>query len=201
MSDASIIDALFGPVVKNSDVYYTPTETVEALLLADGPPPHSSVLDPAAGNGAILRVCREHGFSVEAVEIREKERGALLAVCNDPAAVVIDNWLNLAITYEPISDAIITNPPFSIGPAFAVACLKTGCPYVALLLRCNVIGSNSWRPIWNWSPPNRIRPVKRPSFDAPMKKDRSAGDGRVDAAEYAWFIWDAYEEPINLKPI
>ncbi len=70
MSDASIIDALFGPVVKNSDVYYTPTETVEALLLADGPPPHSSVLDPAAGNGAILRVCREHGFSVEAVEIR-----------------------------------------------------------------------------------------------------------------------------------
>ncbi len=64
--------------------------------------------------------------------------------------------------------------------------------YVAALLRCNVLGSNSWRRLWEEQPPTRLRPVRRPSF---------SGDGATDASEYLWMLWVASEPPINLRPI
>jgi hypothetical protein len=93
--------------------------------------------------------------------------------------------------------AIITNPPFSLAREFAEACRSVKPEYLALLLRCNVLGSRPWRAFWREHPPTRIRPVVRPAFPKPGESEAEG----TDASEYAWFIWVAGERPINIKPI
>ena len=90
-------------------------------------------------------------------------------------------------------EAIITNPPFSIACEFASACIGTGCPYIALLLRLNVLGSNPWAKFWIENSPTAIRTLrKRPSF---------SGDGSTDACNYAWFIWEHAKPTVDVRPI
>jgi hypothetical protein len=175
------------PGAGDRDVRYTPRGPIDALLASDPPPRGGYVLDPAAGDGAILRVLVEAGYQVAAHEIREEERAGLLAITSH---VTIGDWLSPRRAYEKPA-AIVANPPFSIAREFAASALEC-CEWVAFLLRLNTLGSRPWRQFWSEHPPTALRPIVRPSF---------TGDGRTDASEYLWVIWDDSDHPINMRPI
>jgi len=100
--------------VKPSDIAYTPGWVVARMLDDDAAPDHRwTVLDPCAGDGAIVRVLLQRGYQAHAVEIREECLADLERLC--PTA--IGDWLALAHLTQP--EAIVTNPPFSLGPQFA----------------------------------------------------------------------------------
>lgn len=200
--DNRTIATLFGPVVKATDCYGTPAAPVEALLATEAPPAGCTVLDPCAGNGAILRVLAAHGYQVEALEIRPECQEQLHAIT---PRVTIESWLTYGWRYSPRPDAIVTNPPFSIAPAIVGVSLGLDVPFVAMLLRANTLGSNSWRRLWAEKPPTRLRPVRRPSFDdsavVAIRRCEANKEGGTDASEYLWILWVAGERPIDIKPI
>ena len=176
---------------READFWPTPRHAIESLLDSDPPPTQHPVLEPCAGDGAIVKVLLERSYEVFALEIREEEIAGLNKLCT---AINSD-----FLTWEPGSadglHSVITNPPFSLARQFARQALEITIPgdrYVALLLRCNVLGSGPWAHFWNEHPPSKLRPLKRrPSF---------SGDGKTDGAEYLWVIWDQ-GPPIDLRVI
>ena len=178
---------------KDSDVKYTPAPAVWALLNDDAAPPRARpVVEPCAGDGAIVRVLQEAGYYVQlANEIRREELAGLRKLC--PAQC--GDWIHVCEHEHPrlIDSSVLTNPPFSIARDIAVATLAHYPFYLGLLLRCNTIGSGPWARFWNSFPPTALRPLEdRPSY---------TGDGKTDASEYMWAIWQRGEQPINVKVI
>lgn len=160
------------------DFYPTPPAAIASLLDAC-PPATWDVLEPAAGDGAIVCPLLECGHTVHAVELRQECYGTLSALTPH---VVIGDWLELSRFADawPRPLSVMTNPPFSIAREFAEACLSIGAEYVALLLRVNVEASNPWRSFWKAHPwTDRVVLWKRPSF---------TGHG-TDMTNYAWFVW------------
>ena len=163
---------------READYYPTPRHAIDALLDAY-PPPTWDVLEPAAGEGAIVQALLEREYRVHAVELRQECYSALASLTE---RVVIGDWLELSrypdVWPRPLS--IVTNPPFSIAREFATACLSVGVVYVALLLRVNVEAANPWRSFWEAHPWTQRVPLwRRPSF---------TGRG-TDACNYIWAIW------------
>jgi hypothetical protein len=178
---------------READFWPTPAHAIESLLDSDPPPKGRLVLEPAAGDGAIVRVLLERGYRVTAIEIRACEIPQLQALC--PA--ICGDFLGPR-PHELFADGrpVLTNPPFSLWRQFAARSLELQPNpthrYIALLLRCNTLGSGPAAEFWNNNPPSAIRPLKRrPSF---------SGDGKTDGAEYAWIIWD-HRPPVDLKVI
>lgn len=170
---------------RDADFYPTPRHAIEVLLEEAPPLEGVPVLEPAAGDGAIVKRLIARGHAVVAVELRPEAREDLAPLCaHPPHRLVIADWLkgDEARWTHRWPMAIVTNPPFSIAREFAEACLATEASYVALLLRINVEASRPWRSLWQAHPWTRRVPLwKRPSF---------TGDGRTDGANYCWFIWD-----------
>jgi hypothetical protein len=110
------------------DAYFTPVEAVHALLDIEPLIP-KRVLEPAAGNGSIVRPLRAAGFDVVAQDI-----------CNYglPGCTIAD----YLTTPTPLGafEAVITNPPFKLAEQFARKAIRE-VPYTALLLR-----PTSWSP-------------------------------------------------------
>ena len=160
------------------DIRYTPAWCTEALLDVCPPPTGQPVLDPAAGDGAILRVLRMRGYDVQWCEIREEEAEGLMAI----GWGCVGDWLS--VRHRPGPWSIVTNPPYSIGPAFMTACHATQPDYCAALLRLNHLGSASWLSLWRKHPPSGLLVLgsRRPSFSA---------DGKTDASEYVWVVWQS----------
>ena len=176
-----------------ADFWPTPRASTEALLASYPPPRGMPVLDPCAGDGAILRVLADHGYATRAVELREEEFSRLLDVAED---TVIADWLAVAWQYCG-TQAIATNPPFSLAVEIISACLGTRAEYIAALLPADIIARDkrrqSWRRIFEERGPTAIRGLRnRPSF---------SGDGKTAFSEYAWFIWDRNCNPLDIRII
>jgi len=109
-----------------SDYYSTPRDAIYALLenydIAD---PGDRILEPSAGNGAIIEAIRAFGYTnhIHAIEIREEERESLLR-CG--ASVAIQNYID-ADPKEKF-DVIIGNPPFSLAQEFIDKSLELLAP-------------------------------------------------------------------------
>lgn len=207
-----------------ADFYPTPawctrafvTWAVENGLLGNG-----RVLDPFAGDGAILRVLQEptpYPWSptrpLAGIEIRpeaEKHLVGLGGVIGDALAVSLDPWR---------SWPVITNPPYSIAQECVTRWAPT-VPWSAWLLRLNFLGTQE-RADWirGYMPAHVLVLPARPKFVAVCKglsktKKRvkvkgcgstypigtkglcpACGIGRVadgqDSCEYAWFVWPGY---------
>lgn len=168
------------PGTEDRDVRYTPARCVEALLDVCPPPRGMPVLDCCAGNGAILRVLKGYGYRVQWVEVREAEREALSAIGEG----VVWDWIHMSEHWTKGSCSIVTNPPYSIGPAILSAALETNPPYCAALLRLNHLGSASWFRFWQEHQPDGLIILGsfRPSFTE---------DGKTDASEYCWVVWQS----------
>lgn len=142
-----------------SDFYPTPPEATMALLQFLNLPPGTRVWEPACGQGHIVRVLEQMGYSVIGTDIQTGV-DFLTAPC-------------------AACDWIITNPPFVLAEAFIRRCGEHGLPF-ALLLK-----SQYWHAVCRYElfqslPPGWILPLTwRPDF---------TGKGQA-LMDMMWVVW------------
>lgn len=181
------------------DKRYTPRWVTELLWERCPPPRDAIIVDPACGCGAILAVASSRGHMTYGVDIDPdaclvaRAHGRIQCAdwrrCADDyrarnLEAVAAGRLRGAVDQRPQMPmvAIVTNPPYSQGAQWFARALAF--PWVAALLRLNHLGSATWAPFWRTHPPQHLVVLggRRPSFTA---------DGRTDASEYMWAIWDS----------
>ena len=163
---------------READFYPTPAFCTNALLaeVRFG----RLILDPAAGDGAILDVVSGWAmpdgspFVTLGLEL-DKERAKTAAQKHRVyhADALTDSW--------PACDAIITNPPYSLASEFvARAMTQASSVPKAFLLPLGFLGSEG-RAVMHRSYPSDLYVIpRRPSFTS---------DGKTDAEVYGWFVW------------
>ena len=117
------------------DFYPTPVGVVAQILAAGGLRPGMDVLEPSAGDGAIVRGIIAAGITPDCVEI-DPDRSEGLRDLLPPGAVV--NMDFLLMHPEPEYDRVLMNPPFGKGAGVqhvfhALRFLKPGGRLVAVL--------------------------------------------------------------------
>lgn len=164
------------------DAYFTPSWCVDAIL------PHlptaGSVLEPCAGEGAIVLALRANGVDcIDAIEIdagraaRVRALGGVDLICDDALAPeTVDLW-------QAPHGLVITNPPFSLAMEFVERAITFQAPHrgtSAFLLRLSWLASSKRAAFHRENPSDVYVLSKRPSF---------TGDGKSDSADYMWAIW------------
>jgi hypothetical protein len=143
------------------DLYETPEWLIRAML------PHleaqlkGQILEPAEGNGAIVRTLEEPF----------------------PAARIVQGDIQTGQNFlSGQFDLIITNSPYSLALEFIQRALQLRAKggAVAMLFQLNFLGSQQGASFWRSHTPSGLT-SRRPDF---------TGDGG-DSIEYAWFTWDA----------
>lgn len=161
------------------DFYETPEWVTGSLLSAEALP--TPIFDPCCGTGAMLRVLsrgREaSGADIHPESVNEARSNTLDVSVADFLA---DDF------QKKRRGSVVMNPPYRQAAGFVRAALRgwESGSKVAALLRLNFLGSSRKR-IDLVGPGSYLRAVhvlsRRPSF---------TGDGRTDACEYAWFVWE-----------
>lgn len=157
------------------DAYYTPLWCV-LRLLEHVELPAGRWLEPAAGNGAILRAVNRLDVLWSAVEIDRDEAQRLKSVSPTPDVTAGDY-----LTWTPPHrfEVVITNPPFSLADAFLEKALAEA-DFVVLLLRLCFLGATTRAPQLRKKMPDVYVLPNRPSF---------LGSGVRDNQEYTWCVW------------
>ncbi len=173
------------------DFYETPPWVTRLILEVAAPPPllgPISILEPAAGTGAIIDELIAYGYPSEnivGVEIDPSRADAAGAMCA--------NFLELEP--NPVYELVITNPPYSLALDFAKHAIEFVRPggLLVLLMRLNWLASIK-RAAWlRENTPDVWVIPKRPSF---------TGKG-TDATDYAWFTWapGVYSATVEILPV
>ena len=160
------------------DFYETPEWVTHGLVQSERLFHH--LYEPACGTGSILRVLSKYAKS-SGSDIHEGS----VAICKESGldAEVLDF---LSETTPPFFGDIVMNPPYKHAAEFVRRALEMteSKMKVCALLRLNFLGSSRKR-LDLVGPHSCLKAVhvlsKRPSF---------TGDGRTDACEYAWFVWE-----------
>lgn len=153
------------------DFYSTPPDCLRDLLSAwdPDPAPHS-ILEPAAGAGALLAPLRERwpAATIDAYDIQPRH----------DAVRQRDVWSgDLSRTW----DLVITNPPYSKAREFVEAHWLLAERYLVLLLKLAFFESIERRGWWRQRMPAHVYVLShRPSFRNGASEPRTA---------YAWFVW------------
>jgi len=156
----------------HDDVYATPAWCVRRLLEAC-PLPNGRWLEPACGDGAIVRAVKFHrspdvwGMSdIRRVDVPGAQQADFLS----PGA-----WGRVT----PF-DVIITNPPYSLAEPFVRRALELAPHgHVVMLLRLAWLASARRAPLMRANAPDVYVLPNRPSFTG----------GRTDSTDYGWFVW------------
>jgi len=159
------------------DAYFSPPEAVHSLLGIESKHLPRHILEPAAGDGAIVKPLRAAGYTVTASDITDYG----LEDCTSGVDY---------LTAEPVAGVkgVVTNPPYKLALPFARKALQE-VPYLAFLLRTNFLESTSRLPFFRARPPARIWISAR---RLPMMHRRGwTGPRAVSNTCFAWFIWDA----------
>lgn len=182
--DGSVVDAQVEAKpatapVEGPDFYATPAWVTEAIL------PHlplgaARILEPSAGEGAIVRALLAAGVPGDrllAVEI-DARRARLV-----PCQVVEADFLTAQpwdASHRP--GLVIGNPPFSLAQEFVEHALEVVAPggTVAMLLRLAFLESAKRLDLHRSKPADLYVLPSRPSFTS---------NGKTDSAAYAWFVW------------
>jgi hypothetical protein len=158
---------------EGNDFYPTPPEPTRALLAAELArlTSFSTIWEPAAGDGAMVREMTALGFDVVASDL--VDRGC------DAEVKSFYDYLS-----APAS-AIVTNPPFAecnVDPGWVRHALeRLGVEYMALLLPINWLGAAGRAALWAQFPPARIYLMRwRIDF---------TGQGAPPMLN-AWYVWD-----------
>jgi hypothetical protein len=138
-----------------------------------GPERTSTVWEPACNRGYLAKGLRPYFAHVFESDIHDYGRNH-----------TIRDFLFGGI--YPISDWIVTNPPFRLGEQFALTALDRATRGVALLVRTQFLeGVGRYKNLFNVKPPFMVAQfVER----LPMVK------GRIDplastATSYCWIVW------------
>lgn len=168
------------------DVYITPSWAVLRLLEAGAVKPEDFLngpwLEPAAGNGALIRavnawVTDNYILDIEwhAIECRATAKRELEAT---GAHVVIDDYLDTCPTYS--CEVVFSNPPYQDAERF-IRKARADNPLAKMffLLRFGFLASNTRAALWSeLGQPDVYGLPNRPSF---------TGSG-TDSADYCWVV-------------
>jgi hypothetical protein len=171
---------------REHDFYSTPEWCTRALFEHLPMLQERLVLDPCAGDGAILKVAQGYRLETHGIELRDVPmpegattwwagRDALLSQQSEVYGYRFSN--------------IVTNPPYSLAQEFIEA-WRDRVHFSAWLLRLNFLGSQKRAAWFRQRPPARVLILpRRPSFTG----------GATDSCEYAWMVWDAPEYTDSTK--
>lgn len=173
-------DLISGDIVKadsllreRDDFYPTPPEPTRALLSVEGDRlrAFSTVWEPAAGDGAMMREMQAIGLQVVASDLVDRGCGS-----------IIKSFYEFS---RPLASAILTNPPFAEcnrDPGWIRHALETlNVDFLALLLPLNWTGASGRSALWAKHPPARVY-IMRWRIDF-------TGQGAPPMLN-AWFVWD-----------
>lgn len=176
---------------REHDFYATPEWCTRALfehlpMLQERP-----VLDPCAGDGAILKVAQTYGVATHGIELRDvpMPEGATTWWAGRDALEVAPSTPRAQYWAGPLN--LVTNPPYSLAQEFIEA-WRERVRFSAWLLRLNFLGSQKRAAWFRQRPPARVLILpRRPSFTG----------GATDSCEYAWMVWDSthYGQPTSLE--
>lgn len=162
-----------------ADYYPTPAWCVHRLAEALDLPA-GRWLEPAAGDGAIIRAINRQDVEWTAAELRPEEKPGLLKLVSEER-LVLGDFLQ-ASKHDPRLgqrfDVAITNPPYRHAEAFVRACLQSA-DVVVCLLRLGFISSQERQPFLRQHAPDIYVLPNRPCFV----------HGASDHSEYAWMVW------------
>ncbi len=182
--------------VNPKDCVYTPRWATEALVRWIGElgclHQFRSLLDPFAGDGAILRAFPAESFDCyrEAWEIRPEEHYKLREVAHPFQG----DWMVMG---DSFNGAIVTNPPYTNGMAESAihVCLKRA-PVVVALLPLSFL-TTQVRSRWlRLTPLVRVGLLtSRPQFLlSSYAREKRLEEGNTkwgtNMSEYAWYWWD-----------
>lgn len=169
-----------GAVRQADDYYSTPSWCTRAILPHLAQP--RTVLDPAAGTGALLVTAREYFATADLFAIEQNT--ARFKECHDRIGRCV---LGDAFSCDwPEVDLILANPPYSLALEF----VETACGYLkdwghgqaAFLLRLAFLESTKRNKYLRHRMPDDIYVLpKRPAFV----------NNKTDSCAYAWFVWGA----------
>jgi hypothetical protein len=161
---------------EENDFYPTPPEPTRAFLHAeiDRLREFDSIWEPAAGDGAMVRLMQEHGHRTVHSDLVDRGCDAEIRSFYDFSA--------------PLAPAIVTNPPFNEcgwgnGKArwLKHALDVLDVEYMALLLNWTWPGAGGLAPFWSIHPPARAYLMR-------WKIDFT-GQGSPPMLN-GWFVWD-----------
>lgn len=164
------------------DRYYTPAWVTEELFKHCGFP--EWILEPAAGDGAMVKVLERHGCQVLSSDIDPQDEGITKADFFDWGATTCAG--------------IITNPPYSHAQEFIEHALKLMEPndgLVAMLLRNEFDSAKKRRHLFAEHPAfyKKLVLTKRPRW--------FADGGSSPRHNFAWYIWEWRNVKAKLPPV
>lgn len=148
-----------------ADDYPTPAHVTRAILPHLATP--RTVLEPAAGDGGMMRVVETHWprVTVHGLEIDSARAKIARVGCYDALDPQL-SWRRIAlggVVGKPY-DLIITNPPFSLAIEFVKKALASGALECAFLLRLAFLESKSRAAFHRECPSDIYVLPERPSF-------------------------------------
>jgi hypothetical protein len=162
-----------------ADFYATPVWSIRRLVERRDLP-GGAWLEPAAGDGAIIRAIDRSDIEWTAWELRERERANLVPLV--PASRLhIGDFLaahQAGALDDRTFDVAIMNPPFRLAREFIEACLCHAQVVVALA-RLNFLACEKRFAFMSQNTPSVYVLPNRPAFREPSS----------DSCEYGWFVW------------
>lgn len=177
--------------------YATPIWAVRRLFEAVDLPIGGRWLEPCAGGGNIIRAASEFEWSGQVtwtvIEIREECRPDLERAMVEGAyppkdgSIVVGDFLKFMLEDRREGwDCVVMNPPFTMIEPFVVKARQLA-PFTVCLCRLNWFSSGERAELFGdrgiGMPAKVLILPNRPSFSP---------DGKTDASEYCWAIWDRH---------
>jgi hypothetical protein len=159
------------------DSYPTPPIAVESLLATETETlnPQTWIYEPATGNGAIVKVLREHGIPVITSDI----------VRRDFPLDRVGDFLRLRSA--PPGLVLVTNPPYQHAAEFAEHALALGFRDVFLLLRLAFLESVARTDLLEHSGLRAVHVFRRRL--PRMHREGWNGNRTSSSMAFAWFCW------------
>lgn len=180
---------------REHDFYETPAFCVTRLLETQGDTFGRRILEPSAGDGAIVRAVDEFYAELGSnemewtlIELREERRKSLAQL----GRVHIGDFLSVTEALRAHEhDTIIGNPPFSLAEEFVRSCVDLARSWKSpgqtiMLLRLAFLETKERVTLFrDLGMPDVYVLPNRPSFTA---------NGSSDTAAYAWMRWPAEKQ-------
>lgn len=172
---------------KESDFYQTPYKLTESLFKNEDFDFNKIVLEPACGDGAIVRILNSY-FTYKNVESYDLK---------------IHNIDFLKDCPDRKYDYIITNPPFSIANEFIIKAKEICTIKFAFLMKLNYLqGQWRYKNIFNKYdnfPLTKVYVFTRmPTFESTIRED---GKYETGMQATAWYIWEKIKYETISQPI
>ena len=154
---------------EGSDLYPTPPEATEALLMHLNLPHNTRIWEPACGEGHMANVFIRNGYQTIATDIEDYAYGT--------------SGIDFLRADAQPCDWIITNPPFKLAERFIRRCAEHKKPF-ALLLKSQYWNAKIRYQLFHEIQPTEILPLTwRPDF---LFKTRGSGSPLMDMM---WVVW------------